>query len=130
MRLTVLEANPPMPLVTNHSCSATRAIRPKMSRPRVSALMCSDVRWRQLALVPAHAPLYIGDRRNRAHYNVENQRRRHELLSWKDLGCNGERDARMSRRRRQGQYLSLIHISEPTRLGMISYAVFCLKKKK
>src|SRR5450759_5570863 len=32
-----------------------------------------------------------------------------------------------------GQYgycLSLIHISEPTRLGMISYAVFCLKKKK
>src|SRR5665648_1136952 len=26
--------------------------------------------------------------------------------------------------------LSLIHISEPTRLGMISYAVFCVKKKK
>src|SRR5450756_2138360 len=24
--------------------------------------------------------------------------------------------------------LSLIHISEPTRLGMTSYAVFCLKK--
>src|SRR5665648_1196414 len=29
-----------------------------------------------------------------------------------------------------GTHLSLIHISEPTRLGMISYAVFCLKKKK
>src|SRR5450756_645705 len=29
-----------------------------------------------------------------------------------------------------GPCLSLIHISEPTRLGMISYAVFCLKKKK
>ena len=28
------------------------------------------------------------------------------------------------------QGLSLIHISEPTRLGMNSYAVFCLKKKK
>ena len=28
------------------------------------------------------------------------------------------------------QYLSLIHISEPTRLALISYAVFCLKKKK
>src|SRR5450756_1609173 len=28
-----------------------------------------------------------------------------------------------------GMELSLIHISEPTRLGMISYAVFCLKKK-
>src|SRR5450756_2865628 len=31
---------------------------------------------------------------------------------------------------RDSQGLSLIHISEPTRLGMISYAVFCLKKKK
>eukprot|EP00658_Telonema_sp_P-2_P083993 TRINITY_DN9217_c0_g1_i2.p1 TRINITY_DN9217_c0_g1~~TRINITY_DN9217_c0_g1_i2.p1 ORF type:complete len:101 (-),score=21.06 TRINITY_DN9217_c0_g1_i2:85-387(-) len=30
----------------------------------------------------------------------------------------------------QGQKLSLIHISEPTRLLSISYAVFCLKKKK
>src|SRR5450756_597290 len=30
----------------------------------------------------------------------------------------------------QERLLSLIHISEPTRLGMISYAVFCLKKKK
>src|SRR5665648_581842 len=28
---------------------------------------------------------------------------------------------------RRRKYLSLIHISEPTRLGMISYAVFCLK---
>ena len=27
------------------------------------------------------------------------------------------------------EYLSLIHISEPTRLRRISYAVFCLKKK-
>src|SRR5659263_763050 len=31
---------------------------------------------------------------------------------------------------KQTYNLSLIHISEPTRLGMISYAVFCLKKKK
>src|SRR5450756_2512006 len=30
----------------------------------------------------------------------------------------------------EAQELSLIHISEPTRLGMISYAVFCLKQKK
>ena len=28
------------------------------------------------------------------------------------------------------QHLSLIHISEPTRLRRMSYAVFCLKKKK
>src|SRR5450756_1450182 len=27
------------------------------------------------------------------------------------------------------QYLSLIHISEPTRLGITSYAVFCLQKE-
>ena len=30
----------------------------------------------------------------------------------------------------KGKYLSLIHISEPTRQEAISYAVFCLKKKK
>src|SRR5660398_102287 len=30
----------------------------------------------------------------------------------------------------KGDLLSLIHISEPTRLRRISYAVFCLKKKK
>src|SRR5678810_1415471 len=29
----------------------------------------------------------------------------------------------------EGVYLSLIHISEPTRQAEISYAVFCLKKK-
>ena len=29
-----------------------------------------------------------------------------------------------------GLELSLIHISEPTRQEAISYAVFCLKKKK
>src|SRR5450756_2211851 len=34
------------------------------------------------------------------------------------------------RAQRARTHLSLIHISEPTRLGMISYAVFCLKKKK
>ena len=32
--------------------------------------------------------------------------------------------------RTQIKYLSLIHISEPTRQEAISYAVFCLKKKK
>ena len=31
---------------------------------------------------------------------------------------------------RLDQGLSLIHISEPTRPRLISYAVFCLKKKK
>src|SRR5450756_2917185 len=35
----------------------------------------------------------------------------------------------LQQRRGHLSHLSLIHISEPTRLGMISYAVFCLKKK-
>src|SRR5450756_3191365 len=39
------------------------------------------------------------------------------------------RSRRGLHRRHRGEVndLSLIHISEPTRLGMISYAVFCLK---
>nr|CUV64054.1 protein of unknown function [Ralstonia solanacearum] len=37
----------------------------------------------------------------------------------------GSRDCSLQRR-----HLSLIHISEPTRPRLISYAVFCLKKKK
>src|SRR5450756_2570578 len=36
--------------------------------------------------------------------------------------------AQWGAQRIKGVSLSLIHISEPTRLGMISYAVFCLKK--
>ena len=43
---------------------------------------------------------------------------------WIELGLPDER------RIKKACTLSLIHISEPTRLGMISYAVFCLKKKK
>ena len=38
--------------------------------------------------------------------------------------------AKVSRLLRDMDLLSLIHISEPTRLRRISYAVFCLKKKK
>ena len=43
-----------------------------------------------------------------------------------------ERNVKEEQKRQQELVpnLSLIHISEPTRLGMISYAVFCLKKKK
>src|SRR5450756_439571 len=45
-----------------------------------------------------------------------------------DMGTLVGRDAELARLRGL-LHLSLIHISEPTRLGMISYAVFCLKKK-
>ena len=37
---------------------------------------------------------------------------------------------RVTRRTVESVLLSLIHISEPTRRTPISYAVFCLKKKK
>ena len=40
-----------------------------------------------------------------------------------------QEDSKAAGRWETAQGLSLIHISEPTRLGMISYAVFCLKKK-
>src|SRR5678815_3693631 len=54
------------------------------------------------------------------------------------LGCPdaAERDARngaavvLLGRHAARPHLSLIHISEPTRLLSISYAVFCLKKKR
>eukprot|EP00658_Telonema_sp_P-2_P039349 TRINITY_DN2815_c0_g1_i2.p1 TRINITY_DN2815_c0_g1~~TRINITY_DN2815_c0_g1_i2.p1 ORF type:complete len:104 (-),score=53.69 TRINITY_DN2815_c0_g1_i2:16-327(-) len=39
-------------------------------------------------------------------------------------------DDRREKKVRMDKELSLIHISEPTRLLSISYAVFCLKKKK
>src|SRR5664279_6419321 len=38
--------------------------------------------------------------------------------------------AQEDNRNAHAQFLSLIHISEPTRRTPISYAVFCLKKKK
>src|SRR5450756_2672386 len=41
----------------------------------------------------------------------------------------GQASVRLFGKGRKERMLSLIHISEPTRLGMISYAVFCLKKK-
>src|SRR5450756_1450587 len=41
---------------------------------------------------------------------------------------DGLRDGHLATLYEHLRQLSLIHISEPTRLGMISYAVFCLKK--
>src|SRR5674476_518155 len=43
-------------------------------------------------------------------------------------GLKGVRKA--ARERKQEQFTTLLHISEPTRQAEISYAVFCLKKKK
>src|SRR5674476_1213900 len=46
------------------------------------------------------------------------------------LLASPERPAGLSTSARAEPNLSLIHISEPTRQAEISYAVFCLKKKK
>src|SRR5450756_1150312 len=50
------------------------------------------------------------------------------LRTMKDSQCAKHRKERPCNPK-AAHNLSLIHISEPTRLGMISYAVFCLKKK-
>src|SRR5665647_3870635 len=44
--------------------------------------------------------------------------------------CAGNIERGLRSLRDLTQHLSLIHISEPTRRTPISYAVFCLKKKK
>ena len=54
-------------------------------------------------------------------------------MSRTDFQLTGKRVLRIEREGLASleQYiLSLIHISEPTRQAEISYAVFCLKKKK
>ena len=50
-----------------------------------------------------------------------------KLAGGAELGTDGYQQVN---ERSGGQFLSLIHISEPTRRTPISYAVFCLKKKK
>src|SRR5450756_361366 len=51
---------------------------------------------------------------------------RHQLLSDPDMSGKAPPSLKELQKRDRPRYLSLIHISEPTRLGMISYAVFCL----
>src|SRR5450759_5473601 len=70
---------------------------------------------------------------------AELKARANEVLSAEQGGTDGARSERSymiairwkcpSGTHATVEHLSLIHISEPTRLGMISYAVFCLKKK-
>src|SRR5665213_2687321 len=47
-----------------------------------------------------------------------------------DIGLGAEQLEPARRQQMISRGLSLIHISEPTRQAEISYAVFCLKKKK
>src|SRR5450756_2626505 len=58
---------------------------------------------------------------------AEADRRRHDPTQSERRGIHNRPGA--AEDRVTARDLSLIHISEPTRLGMSSYAVFCLKKK-
>ena len=63
-----------------------------------------------------------------------NSKERSEPLNGDGFGiawyANDDDEAAVFRSITPAWNLSLIHISEPTRLRRISYAVFCLKKKK
>eukprot|EP00658_Telonema_sp_P-2_P022806 TRINITY_DN19127_c0_g1_i1.p1 TRINITY_DN19127_c0_g1~~TRINITY_DN19127_c0_g1_i1.p1 ORF type:complete len:117 (+),score=27.65 TRINITY_DN19127_c0_g1_i1:114-464(+) len=54
----------------------------------------------------------------------------HSSLRCGRLQMTHHQRQRIACRKCTALHLSLIHISEPTRLLSISYAVFCLKKKK
>src|SRR5678816_2926128 len=60
-----------------------------------------------------------------AHVEYETDKRHYAHVD-----CPGHADYIKNMITGAAQMLSLIHISEPTRLLSISYAVFCLKKKK
>src|SRR5680860_1577537 len=63
--------------------------------------------------------------------DAENQKLMDENKRLRDLLFNaGETDSIVIDSTQRTYTLSLIHISEPTRRTPISYAVFCLKKKK
>src|SRR5450756_2938437 len=102
-----------------------------MKRPHAPLLSLSPYRRAQLGRrrlveqpreLPVHRPHALGRHRVR------------RLQAFEDLGHHAGlvRAAHQKPDAACGvdHGLSLIHISEPTRLGMISYAVFCLKKKK
>src|SRR5428012_25621 len=69
-----------------------------------------------------HGDLHRVDRRQRQMCIRDRPGPRHR----RKRGHEHEREPEKDGQHRAGQKLSLIHISEPTRLGMISYAVFCL----
>src|SRR5680860_1679421 len=85
--------------------------------PRRSVLIFGDFRWK------CGAGPVGGVLRSRGGESLEPNKSAHK----KDSAQN---DRLWAGRFNQPQDLSLIHISEPTRRTPISYAVFCLKKKK
>src|SRR5674476_150095 len=74
------------------------------------------------------------DKRESAQQCVVNDREHEHGNDWRDRYVRDEDGPfaffTVSDRNATVLHLSLIHISEPTRQAEISYAVFCLKKKK
>src|SRR5450756_896276 len=102
------------------------------SNPWKTASMSSRERWpAYLDLQPSTSLWVILKARWTS--TAASSRRHPRRCPWDRLTRVSSRSRVRSRSRRSpygSSTLSLIHISEPTRLGMISYAVFCLKKKK
>ena len=59
--------------------------------------------------------------------DATNEKARRKL--YRETGKTTGKNIERGRVKKQHYILSLIHISEPTRPRLISYAVFCLKKK-
>src|SRR5450756_2927689 len=82
------------------------------------------------ARVGRRLALHALDEERQEHDGAEHRRRLQHAGQRRDAEDAVLEEAWIDDRFGGAQLLSLIHISEPTRLGMISYAVFCLKKKK
>src|SRR5428012_22410 len=93
---------------------------PRSTQSRSSA--ASDVYKRQDKDLMAH------DERLKAEFSAQPEGERGWITN-KNWVIATPMETGIAPRARAIRLLSLIHISEPTRLGMISYAVFCLKKK-
>src|SRR5678816_4175227 len=89
----------------------------------LAALMFPMVLWQSILSVNAGTQNSPIDERHR--YSIELK------LDFENLSYSGSERVRWFNRgdKPTSLVLSLIHISEPTRLLSISYAVFCLKKK-
>src|SRR5665648_1105440 len=99
---------------TSDDMLAPRCPETALIRTAVSPCICQGNAAPETPKCGAHLPL---DERNRC-------------ISVVDTGFDGKHRTGSVKQDALGigpQDLSLIHISEPTRLGMISYAVFCLK---
>eukprot|EP00831_Metopus_contortus_P069964 TRINITY_DN63169_c0_g1_i1.p3 TRINITY_DN63169_c0_g1~~TRINITY_DN63169_c0_g1_i1.p3 ORF type:complete len:104 (-),score=35.64 TRINITY_DN63169_c0_g1_i1:74-385(-) len=69
---------------------------------------------------------------NAEYWELRNSLEKYEMLreQQNETGFSPILSSIKKEKEQEGMELSLIHISEPTRPLYISYAVFCLKKKK